>query len=69
MGLLWWSDSDSRFALLDINPSWGLAEAHIHVLVEFADRLAARTQTRRPHGTGGPGIPRAALAQLLAHRF
>jgi hypothetical protein len=25
--------------LIDINPSWGLAEAHVHVLIEFADRL------------------------------
>jgi hypothetical protein len=27
--------------LLDINPAWGLADAHVQVLVEFADRLAA----------------------------
>jgi hypothetical protein len=26
--------------LLDINPSWGLAEAHVNILLEFADRLA-----------------------------
>lgn len=27
--------------LIDVNPAWGLAEAHVRVLVEFADGLAA----------------------------
>lgn len=27
--------------LLDVNPAWGLADAHVDALVTFADRLAA----------------------------
>ncbi len=27
--------------LLDVNPSWGLVEAHVEILIEFADRLSA----------------------------
>jgi hypothetical protein len=31
--------------LLDINPSWGLAEANVDSLISFADRLAGNRQT------------------------
>jgi HAD domain in Swiss Army Knife RNA repair proteins len=36
-----WAEKRPQLTLLiDINPSWGLAEAHVDILVEFADRLA-----------------------------
>lgn len=30
--------------LLDINPSWGLAQAHVNALIKFADHLATNTR-------------------------
>ena len=33
--------------LLDINPSWGLAEAHVDILIEFADRSERDRETQR----------------------
>ncbi len=37
----WASRRAAPTLLIDINPSWGLAEAHVQVLVDFADRVAA----------------------------
>ncbi len=34
--------------LLDINPSWGLAEAHVNALIAFADRLMGRSVDKGP---------------------
>lgn len=33
--------------LLDINPASGLAEAHVEILIDFADRLARDRETHR----------------------
>jgi hypothetical protein len=42
-----WADRRSEPTLLiEVNPAWGLAEAHVRLLVEFADRVGGGPDDR-----------------------